>query len=85
MGLHVLGLPEYEKVVFSTVSVSLYLCMCTLLAPEWMDGFHLYSAFNHHRSVTGEHKHSSSKIKGPSDGLQNAKWRFSQTGPNNFD
>jgi hypothetical protein len=41
MGLHILGLPEYEEVVFGTLSVSLYLCVCTLLAHGWMDFFHI--------------------------------------------
>jgi hypothetical protein len=31
MGLHVFGLPEYDKVDLGTLSVSLYLCMCTLM------------------------------------------------------
>jgi hypothetical protein len=44
--LCVVSSPEYEKVALvCRLSVSICICMCALLAPEWLDGFYSYSVF----------------------------------------
>jgi hypothetical protein len=45
MDLHIFSTPKYEKAVFGLLSVHLYVCMCSLLAPELLDGLQLYSVF----------------------------------------
>jgi hypothetical protein len=52
------------------------------LASPWTVGFYLYSVFKslfHHRPVPGESEYSSSKNRGPSDGLQNKMAIFLKT------
>jgi hypothetical protein len=46
MNLRVVSSPEYEKVALVChLSVSICVCMCALLAFEWLDGFYSYSVF----------------------------------------
>jgi hypothetical protein len=79
--LHVLWLLGYEKVVFVMLSVWMCLCIYVRFATVWTVWRILFifdiQELVHHRSMHDQYEHSSSKNKGPSNGSEKTKWRFS--------
>jgi hypothetical protein len=75
--LHGLSPQEYEKVDFGIPSVPMYVCtyMRCWRLNDWTNCIHI--RFIHHRSASGQCEYPGSKIKVPSNGLQNTKWPFS--------
>jgi hypothetical protein len=67
--------------VYVYMYVCMYVCMCTLLAPEQLDGFFTIRGIQdciRHRTVPTGYEYFGSSNWGPSRGLKNSNWRFSR-------
>jgi hypothetical protein len=49
--VHIFDTPEYKRLTFGILSACLYVCLCTSLAPLWLDKFYSCSVFNSLYSV----------------------------------